>query len=382
MKLAWFGVEEWLNPMDSLAKHNFGTSCVKALTMDELFRVTGQDQKEFFKFMETMSLHYHHGDATGSPRLKAAVAGVYPKGDVKPEQIMMTLGGTSANDIVIMGLLDPRDGDNCVVIKPNYQQHYDIPKSIGVETRIVELKEEDDYYLDMDALRAACDKNTKLIAFSNPNNPTGRTMYDKELKEVVEIAKSVDSYILSDEVYRGMDETYMPSILDYGYEKAIAISSLSKMYSLSGLRTGWIVCKDKDVYEDFKTRRSYNTICCGIVDDALACIAIENYEKLWARSRSILMPNKKIVTDWVKSHPHLSMKGDPKGTTCVISYDYDIDSEKLAFDMMEDDAKILVVPGKYFDMEGCFRLGYGGYKDPEALKTSLDVLGNYLQKYE
>ena len=44
MKLAWFGVEEWLNPMDSLAKINLGSSCVKAITMDELFRVTGEEQ--------------------------------------------------------------------------------------------------------------------------------------------------------------------------------------------------------------------------------------------------------------------------------------------------------------------------------------------------
>ena len=150
MKLAWFGVEEWLNPMDSLAKINLGSSCVKAITMDELFRVTGEDQAAFMKDMETMSLHYHHGDVTGSPRVKAAVAGIYPKGDVKPEHVMMVHGGTGANDIVIMGLLEP--GDNCVVIKPSYQQHYDISKSIGIETRIVHLEEAEDYKLDYEKL--------------------------------------------------------------------------------------------------------------------------------------------------------------------------------------------------------------------------------------
>ncbi len=71
----------------------------------------------------------------------------------------MVHGGTGANDIVIMGLLEP--GDNTVVVKPSYQQHYDISKSIGIETRIVQLKEEEDYKLDFDALRAACDENTE-----------------------------------------------------------------------------------------------------------------------------------------------------------------------------------------------------------------------------
>ena len=117
MKLAWFGVEEWLNPMDSLAKTNLGSTCVKPFTMVEFFKLTGQDQQEFPKDMETMSLHYHHGDATGSPRVKAAVAGIYPKGDVTPDDVMMVHGGTGANDIVIMGLLEP--GDNHVVVKPS-----------------------------------------------------------------------------------------------------------------------------------------------------------------------------------------------------------------------------------------------------------------------
>ena len=59
MKLAWFGVEEWLNPMDSLARINLGSSCVSALRMDELFRLTGEDEDAFLEEMRTMSLHYH-----------------------------------------------------------------------------------------------------------------------------------------------------------------------------------------------------------------------------------------------------------------------------------------------------------------------------------
>ena len=58
MKLAWFGVEEWLNPMDSLARINLGSSCVSALRMDELFDLTGEDLDAFLNEMRTMSLHY------------------------------------------------------------------------------------------------------------------------------------------------------------------------------------------------------------------------------------------------------------------------------------------------------------------------------------
>lgn len=379
MILADFLVEQWLNPMDSKAEHNFGTSCVKAITMDELFRVTGQDEEAFLKDFSTMSLHYHHGDSTGSPRVKKAVAGLYPKANVGPEHVMMVHGGTGANDIVIMGLLEK--GDNTVVVKPTYQQHYDIPLSMGIETRIVQLKEEEDYILNMDALRAAVDENTKLIALSNPNNPTGATLYEKELQELIDIAKSVDAYILCDEIYRGMDETYMPSIMDFGYDKAISVSSMSKMFSMAGTRIGWIVTKDEYAYRNFENRRSYNTICCGIIDEIVASIALENYEKMWARARAILEPNKKMVYEWVKTQPHLRLRGDAKGTTCLIRYDYDISSTDMALDAM-DKAKILLCHGACFDEEPAFRLGYGGFTDLDKLQNSLNALDAYLKTLE
>ena len=60
---------------------------------------------------------------------------------MKPEEGLIPHGGTGANDLVLMSVLEP--GDNCVVIKPFYQQHYDIPKGSGIETRVVQLKAED-----------------------------------------------------------------------------------------------------------------------------------------------------------------------------------------------------------------------------------------------
>ena len=379
MKLAWFGVEEWLNPMDSLAKYNLGSSCVSAFNMRELFECTGQDLDKFLEDMREFSLHYHHGDATGSPRVKKAVTGIYPKAGLTPEDVMMVIGGTGANDLTIFSILE--HGDNCVVIKPSYQQHYDIPKGMGIETRIVQLKAEDNYVLNLDDVEAACDENTKLIILTNPNNPIGITLYDKELSRLVEIAKKFDAWILCDEMYRGLDENYMPSILDYGYTKAVSVCSLSKMFSMAGTRIGWIICRDRQMYEVIKTRRSYNTICCGIFDELVGSIALENYEKVWARARSILIPNREIVKEWVDSQPHLKMLAEPMGTTCLIDYDYDVDSETMAKEAMEAD-KILFVPGDYFDMPKTIRVGYGAFRNPDDLKASLAAFEKFLKRYE
>ncbi len=380
MKMAWFGVEEWLNPMDSKAKVNLGSSCVSAIRLNELFDLIGQDEDEFLREFKYQSLHYHFGDATGSPRVKAGVCHLYPNGNVKPEQVMMTIGGSHANELVEMGLMEY--GENCVIIKPSYQQHYDIPKSVNMETRIVNLDLDNGAKLDMAALDAACDQNTKMIAFTNPNNPIGNVLTDEELGQIVEIAKKNDAWILCDEMYRGMQSDTQTSILDYGYDKAISISSTSKMFSSAGLRVGWIVCKDPEMYEVFKTRRSYNSICCGIIDEIIASIEFENYEKMWARMRSILVPNKAIVKEWADKEPHLELIGDPWGTTCLIRYDYDVDSETLAKDAMEDERKILFVPGDYFDIPKTIRVGYGAFRDPEVLKAGLAQFSEYLKKWE
>lgn len=219
-----------------------------------------------------------------------------------------------------------------------------------------------------------------MIVLTNPNNPIGVTLYDEGLRKVVDIAAKHDAWILCDEVYRGLDENYMPSILDYGYHKAISISSMSKMYSMAGTRIGWIVCRDHEMYEVMKTRRSYNTICCGIWDEIIASIALEHYQALWARARSILEPNRKIVEDWVASQPHLHLRAKAMGTTCLIDYDYDVDSETLAKDAMATE-QILVVPGDYFDMPKTIRVGYGAFRDPQVLKTGLEEFGKYLEKY-
>jgi len=86
------------------------------------------------------------------------------------------------------------------------------------------------------------------------------------------------------------------------------------------------------------------------------------------------------VEDWVASQPHLHLRAKAMGTTCLIDYDYDVDSETLAKDAMATE-QILVVPGDYFDMPKTIRVGYGAFRDPQVLKAGLEEFGKYLEKY-
>ena len=138
MRLADFKLEKWLNPKDPIAKYNLGASCVKALRLEDLFDLIGEDLDAFFNDeLRKMSLHYGH--FFGLDRLRKALSELYT--NVHPNNILTVHGGTGANNMVINELIEP--GDNVVAFLPNYQQHYAIPESLGVEVRSLMLREED-----------------------------------------------------------------------------------------------------------------------------------------------------------------------------------------------------------------------------------------------
>lgn len=87
-----------------------------------------------------------------------------------------------------------------------------------------------------------------MICINNPNNPTGALMSKDMLMQIVEIAKSVGAYVMCDEVYRHLtqDDVWSESIVDL-YDKGISVSSMSKVFSLAGIRLGWIATHDKSV---------------------------------------------------------------------------------------------------------------------------------------
>ena len=376
MKIRDFGVEMWMNAYENDCRWNLAETCVHSMTVGELLALSGKGEEVLRELSDT---RLTYGEIEGSLRLRRGIAGLYRA--MGPENITVTNGAIGANALTMLTLVEP--GDRVISVLPTYQQHYSIPESIGARVDILRLREENGWLPDPDELRRLVREaggRVRMININNPNNPTGAVMGEGLLREMVEIAREAGAWLLCDEVYRGLEGKDMPSILDYGYHKAISVSSLSKMFSMAGTRIGWIVCRDQEMYEVMKTRRSYNTICCGIVDEEIGSVALENYEALWARARSILLPNRQAVADWVRTQPHLRMRAMPMGTTCLIEYDYGIGSEALARDAMAQD-KILFVPGDYFDMPGTIRLGFGAFRDTGKLQAGLEALGKYLEKY-
>ncbi len=373
MKIDKFKLEYWLNPRDPLCKYNLGASCVKALKLEELLELAGVDKDAFMAQLGETSLHYGH--FYGSERLLAAISSLYE--NAGPECILTTHGGTGANNLVMNALVEP--GDNVVAIVPNYQQHYSIPASLGAEIRFLHLNWQDDYSLNVNDLMALVDRKTKLITLSNPNNPTGKFFGRSTLTVIGDVARKVGAYVLCDEIYRGLDDEYMPSMVDV-YEKAIVTSSMSKVYSMAGTRVGWIVTRDRAAKDIMENRRSYDTVCDGPIDELLAAIALENKDTILRRSRSIVRTSRALLDDWLTKHPKLHCSKVSHSATALIHYDYDISSVKLCEDVYEK-LGVLLCHGDCFDEEKCFRMGYG-FGDPEKFSKGLELLGGYFDELD
>lgn len=371
MKIKDFGVEIWMNLYENNCEHNLAETCVESLTVNELLDLAG-NKEEIVENILNMQMSY--GDIEGSPRLIKGIQSLYKT--VKHEQVTVTHGAIGANALTMFSLVEP--GDRVVSVLPTYQQHYSIPEAYGADVQILKLKPENNFLPDLEELKSLVNNNTKLICINNPNNPTGALMNEDFLKKIVDIAKSVDAYIICDEVYRGLNHEgngFTTSIVDL-YDKGISSGSISKTFSLAGLRIGWLAGPE-DFIEAVNRRRDYTTISCGRIDDYLAAIALENKDKIIKRNHNIVRENIKIVDEWVANEPHITYNKPKAGTTAFLKYDIDMPSEEFCVKLLESKG-VMLVPGAALHTEGFLRLGYA--YSPKALKIGLEKLSEFLKE--
>ncbi len=366
-----FGVEIWMNEWETRCALNLAETCVESLTIKELLQLTGKNDTDLSGLL-TMRMTY--GAIEGSDRLRDAIAGIY---DTQARQnIIVTHGTIGANMLVHKALVGA--GDRVVAIVPTYQQHYSIPESIGADVQQLQLRENDGFLPDLDALRDLVVPGTKLIALTNPNNPTGALIERPMLEEIVQIARAAGAWILCDEVYRGTDQHgagMTTSIADL-YEKGISTAGMSKAYSLAGLRLGWIAAPQEGI-EAVSIHRDYDTISIGVIDDYFAALALEHREKVLARSQTITRGNLSLLEDWVEKEPRISWVKPRSGTPALLKYDLPVSSKEFCVTLLSETG-VMFTPGSAMNMEGYVRIGYAN--NPDILKKGLALVSDFLAR--
>jgi len=156
------------------------------------------------------------------------------------ENIIVTNGGSQALCLAYTSLFNP--GDELILFSPNFLSYFYIASFFGV--RVVEIQRNPDFSPNLKKLKKAITDKTKAIIINSPNNPTGYAFSSKEINEIVDIVKDNDLFIISDEVY----ENYLydglnhlsPASFDGMFDRTITINAMSKLFSATGFRQGYV----------------------------------------------------------------------------------------------------------------------------------------------
>lgn len=370
MRIDTFKLEDWMNRFCPTAKYDLTTTCISPLSIRELITMCGIKSQ-----LEIFDTKLSYGEIHGTARLKIAIQSLYETQNLS--NITVTHGAIGANQLVFESILEK--GDDVLVVVPTYQQHYSIPKALGTNVNLLFLKEENKWLPNLKELESKLTRRTKLICLNNPNNPTGSVIPNEMLERIVEIAKNNNSWILSDEVYRGLNHTgnpYSKSVADI-YEKGISVGSMSKTYSLPGLRVGWI-CAREDLIAEVNKHREYNTISVSILDDYFSAIALENRNIIAKRNFEIINQGLNILNEWSNEEIFIKIIPPQGGTTVLARYKKDISSKILCREL-HSKTGVAILPGETMEMEGFVRIGF--CTEPNTLKTGLKEFSKIIRKY-
>jgi aminotransferase len=156
------------------------------------------------------------------------------------ENIILSNGGSQGLALTFAALFNP--GDELILFSPNFISYYYLADFYGVKLK--EIGRNNDFSPDFDKLRESISKDTKAILINSPNNPTGYALEEKELKTLVDIVLENDLYLISDEVYEfyvyNDFEHISPASLDEMFERTVTINAMSKHYSATGFRLGFV----------------------------------------------------------------------------------------------------------------------------------------------
>lgn len=371
MKISPFGVEQWMNEWETRCEYNLAETCVESLTMQQLLDMSGKAEQVL---AEMLTLKMTYGHIVGSERLRTLISEQYQTQSAS--NILITHGAIGANALVYETLVEP--GDTVISVLPTYQQHYSIPASYGAEVKILPLRAENHFLPDLTELKSLIDSKTKLIAINNPNNPTGSLMDDDLLRAIVDIARAAGAWLLCDEVYRDTNQNgdgYSAAVADL-YEKGISTASMSKTYSLAGLRLGWIAGPQTLLHE-VECHRDYNTISVGVLDDYFAVLALENRDKILARNQKMLRDNLALLDEWVAGEALITYVKPRAGTTALLRYDLPVSSREFCVGLLERYG-VMLTPGDALDMEGYVRIGFAN--NSAVMKQGLQKMSQFIRE--
>jgi aspartate/methionine/tyrosine aminotransferase len=369
-----FALEVFFSKWEFTARHHLCASDMQSMTLSELLAMADPADHSAWD-----RLYLGYTETWGSPTLRETIAATYDT--ITSDEVLSFVGAQEGIFAAMHALLGP--DDHAITVIPNYQSVESVPLSI-CDTTGVPLDPQNNWNLDLDRVRDAIRPNTRVICINFPHNPTGKVISRQALDSLIAMARPRGIYIFSDEVYRLLErrpEIMLPQVADL-YERGLSLGVMSKAYGLSGLRLGWIACKDVELLGRMERVKHYTSICSPAPSELLSQIALKARERILARNRALIAKNLPLLEAFFHEHAHLFEWYLPDGG--CIGYPRYLGPEGVevfAKDLVEQTGVLLLPASVYKSDLGPtpadrFRVGYGRANMEEGLAA----MRNHLRK--
>ncbi|MFD2167905.1 pyridoxal phosphate-dependent aminotransferase [Thalassotalea euphylliae] len=351
---------------------NLSHSCGQAISLSNLIAM---DHNNHYKALSEQPLDY--ASVQGDSKLREHISHFHQQANhhqsqLSAEHVVTFSGAQEALKGVYSSILQP--GDEVVVCTPNYPSLTAMVSECGATLKPYTLTPETDWQVNIKELCALVNCNTKLIVVNAPHNPTGHLLSPEQQRQLVDIAKQFDCFLLSDDVTQTVtDNKRITSHAYLDYEKSIVISVMSKAFGLGGVRIGWAVTRYLQLIERLVAFKCQSSICTSAVDETLALIAFDNGESIVAENLRICHRNQQVFAEFIENNDLFQWWQPAAGFLSVV--------ECLARESIDTWAPrftgqtgVMLLPLSLFGVKGnFFRLGLG----QQSFAEGLDALLNF-----
>lgn len=293
-----------------------------------------------------------------------------------PEEICITAGGSEAIFDTFTAVLNP--GDKILVPTPGYPAYESCAKLLGASSIAYNLNE--DFTINIDEIRKVVEKEKpKVIVISFPSNPTGGILTKKDAENLYSIIKDNEILAITDEIYSSLcfDKYYSIAQFKDIKHKVIFISGFSKMFSMTGLRIGY-VCAEEQYMKHILKVHQYNMSCAPSISQWAALEGLKNCLEDVKYMKNEFIKRRDYVYERLKS---MEFKVNlPKGAFYIFPSieKFNVKSEEFCEKLLVE-AKVAAVPGSAFGTggEGYFRISYA--YSMEQLEEALDRMEKWLK---
>ena len=325
----------------------------------------------------------HYTPASGIMEARQAVAEFVTrtlKTEVDPTEVVLVPGSKNVLLFTLLACIEP--GDEVILPDPAYPAYASQVNFIGGIPKLVTLREETGFRMDLDQLASLVTTKTRLLIINTPQNPTGGILTEEDVRFVSDLAQEHDLLVVSDEIY---------SQLVYGFqhvsplsqpgmrERTVLMDGLSKSYAMTGWRLGYAVAP-KALAEKLDQLMINSSSCAAGFTQVAAIEALSAPESDHAVRRMVKVfeHRRDLVVDGLNAIPGVRC-ARPQGSFYAFPNieGTGFDERELA-DRLLTEAGVAVLPGTAFGVagKGYIRLAYTQSED--ELRLGLKLIGDFI----